>query len=83
MAKSAEEAAFVGELGGVYKITKELVNANTKADPPVLDGNKTQDNWPSQQFGGELALLMSNVPVGIKEASKKKKPISMLFCFFT
>ena len=39
LAKSAEEAAFVGELGGVYKITKELVNANTKADPPVLDLN--------------------------------------------
>ena len=33
LAKSAEEAAFVGDLGEVYKITKELVNANTKADP--------------------------------------------------
>ena len=40
MAKSAEEAAFVGDLGEVYKITKELVNANTKADPPVLDLNR-------------------------------------------
>ena len=37
MAKSAEEAAFVADLGEVYKINKELVNANTKADPPVLD----------------------------------------------
>ena len=32
LAKSAEEAAFVGDMGEVYKITKELVNANTKAD---------------------------------------------------
>ena len=39
LAKSAEEAAFVGDLGEVYKITKELVNTNTKADPPVLDLN--------------------------------------------
>ena len=39
LAKSAEEAAFVGNLGEVYKITKELVNAYTKADPPVLDLN--------------------------------------------
>ena len=30
--KSAEEAAFVGDLGEVYKVTKELVNSNTKAD---------------------------------------------------
>ena len=36
LAKSAEEAAFVDDLE-VYKITKELVNATTKADPPVLD----------------------------------------------
>ena len=39
LAKSAEEAALVGDLGEVYKITKELVNANTKADPPGLDLN--------------------------------------------
>ena len=39
LARSAEEAAFVVDLGEVYKITKELVNANTKADPPVLDLN--------------------------------------------
>ena len=26
-------------MGEVYKITKDLVNANTKADPPVLDLN--------------------------------------------
>ena len=31
LSKGAEEAAFVGDLGEVYKITKELVNANTKA----------------------------------------------------
>ena len=37
LVKSVEEAAFVGDLGEVQKITKELVNANTKADPPVLD----------------------------------------------
>ena len=35
LAKSAEEAAFVGDKGEVYKITKELVNANTKADHVV------------------------------------------------
>ena len=39
LAKSAEEAAFVGDLEEVYKIIKELVNTNTKADPPVLDLN--------------------------------------------
>ena len=39
LAKSAEEAAFFGDLGEVYKITKELVSAKTKADPPVLDLN--------------------------------------------
>ena len=39
LAKSAEEAAFVGDLGEVYKIIKVLVNANTKADTPVLDLN--------------------------------------------
>ena len=27
-------------MGEVYKITKELVNTNTKADPPVLDLNE-------------------------------------------
>ena len=37
LAKSAEEAAFVGDIGEVYKITKELVNTNTKGDPAVLD----------------------------------------------
>ena len=26
-------------MGKVYKITKELVNTNTKADPPILDLN--------------------------------------------
>ena len=36
LAKSAEEAAFVGDMGEVYNITKELVSGNTKADPPVL-----------------------------------------------
>ena len=36
LAKSAEEAAFVGDLGEEDKITKELVNANTNADPSVL-----------------------------------------------
>ena len=40
LAKSAEEAAFIGDLLEVYKITKELVNTNTKADPPVLDLNE-------------------------------------------
>ena len=39
LAKSAEEAAFLGDLEEVDKITKRLVNANTKADPPVLDLN--------------------------------------------
>ena len=31
--------AFVGDLGEGYKITKELVNANTVADPSTLDLN--------------------------------------------
>ena len=39
LAKSAEDAAFVGDLGEVYKITKELVTANTKAETPVLHLN--------------------------------------------
>ena len=39
LAKSAEEPAFVGDLGEVSTITKELVNAKTKADSPVLDLN--------------------------------------------
>ena len=41
MASYAEEAAFVGDMGEVYKITKELRNTNTKADTPVpyLNGN--------------------------------------------
>ena len=39
MAKRAEEAAFGGDLKEVYKISKELVNSNTEADPPVLDLN--------------------------------------------
>ena len=39
MAKSAEEAAFVGDLREVYKITKQLVNANTKDDHLVIDLN--------------------------------------------
>ena len=33
------EAAFVDNMGEVYEITKELVNTNTKAYPPVLDLN--------------------------------------------
>ena len=32
-------AVFVGDLRKVYKMTKELVNANTKADLSVLDLN--------------------------------------------
>ena len=32
LAKSAEEAAFADDMGEVYKITKELVNTNTKVD---------------------------------------------------
>ena len=32
-----------------------------------------RNNWPSQEFGGELALLMPHVPVGVKETKKKKK----------
>ena len=28
-------------------------------------------NWPSQDLGGDLALLMPYVPVGIKEIKKK------------
>ena len=39
MAKSAEEAALVDDMGKVYKITKKFVNTNTKADSPVLDLN--------------------------------------------
>ena len=31
------------------------------------------NNWPSQECGGELALLIPYVPVGIKETMKKKK----------
>ena len=38
LAKSAEEAAFVGDKWEVYIITKKLVT-NMKADPPVLDRN--------------------------------------------
>ena len=38
LAKSAEKAIF-GDMGEVYKITKELVNANTVADPSTLDLN--------------------------------------------
>ena len=34
LAKSAKEAAFVGDLGEVYKITKELGNANTVIPSP-------------------------------------------------
>ena len=34
LAKSPEEATFVGDLGEVYKITKELVNANTEGRSP-------------------------------------------------
>ena len=30
------------------------------------------NNWPIEEFGGELALLLQNVPVGIKETRKKK-----------
>ena len=37
--KLAKTAAFVGDLGEVYKMTMQLVNANTKADPLVLDLN--------------------------------------------
>ena len=39
MAKSAEKAAFVGDMAEVYKISKELVNTNTNADHPVLELN--------------------------------------------
>ena len=35
---------------------------------PGLIGN----NWFSQEFDGELALLMPYIPVGIKETKKKK-----------
>ena len=36
LGNSAEEAAFMGE---VHKITKKLVNTNSKADSPLLDLN--------------------------------------------
>ena len=41
LAKSAEEAAFVGNMAEVYKITKELVYTNAKADLPVLISMET------------------------------------------
>ena len=37
--ESTEEPEFVGDMGEIDKISKELVNTNTKADPPVLDLN--------------------------------------------
>ena len=40
-----------------------------------------QNNWPSQEFVGELALLMSYVSVGIKESKKKKNSFDFIkFC---
>ena len=31
-----------------------------------------EKNWPSQEFGGDLALFMPYILVGIKETKKKK-----------
>ena len=63
LAKSAEEAVFMGE---VYKITKELVNTNTKADPSVLDINENilstdeekLNRW-SEHFKSVLTYIVS------------------------
>ena len=35
-------------------------------------------NWPSQEFDGELTLLMPYIPFGIKETKKKKKKTYLL-----
>ena len=37
-----------------------------------------RNNWPSQEFGGELVLCMPYVPLGIKETRKKT-----FYFFFT
>ena len=37
--KVLKKAAFVGDLAEVYNNTKQLVNANTKAEAKVLDLN--------------------------------------------
>ena len=37
--EEAEGPAFVGDMREVFEINNELVNTNTKADPPVLDLN--------------------------------------------
>ena len=34
---------------------------------------------PKREFGGELALLMPYVPVGIKETKKKKNGVSRVY----
>ena len=39
LAKSAEEAAFDSEMGEGYKNTKDLGNANTKAELPIIYPN--------------------------------------------
>ena len=43
----------------------------------------TQHFWifDSWEFGGELALLMSYAPVGIKEIKKKKKRFKYRYLF--
>ena len=50
-----------------------------KCKKPDLIGN----NWPSQDFGGELALLMAYVSVGIKEIKKKKRLLNTSLPLFT
>ena len=72
LAKSAEEAAFVGDMGEVYKITKKLVNINTKVDPPYynniliildtpvvdLNGNILSTDKKKLNRWGEVPLLL-------------------------
>ena len=70
LAKSPEEAAFVGDMSEVYKITSELVNTNTKADPPVLDLNgnilstdeEKLNRWKEHLESVFNQVVSSNVP---------------------
>ena len=63
----------------VYKISKELVNANTKADPPVLDlnGNILSTDKKKLNRWGEVPLLLQPQKLFHQlEAYHKLRPVN-------
>ena len=70
MSSVAREAMQWNPLNGIGR--KKVRTCETWRRTVERECKNLNKTWPDQEFGGELALLMPYVPVGIKETKKKK-----------